>query len=232
MTWEPFPPPHIHGVMKQNIETCTLTYIWIRMLKNEVKDSAEHKGATFNLLQYLMHCYPSSRTLLLRVLIFSFYKMLDYFIAWFVCCNIYNFLLLSLLWPLGVDEEGNKSLVSIYICRKKEIIKSHAFWIQFNFPIRVQRWIRGLNRLFFCQVSEMDNHVMIVLGRLNWILFWVFIFHIPLGVKNISDYAVAIYEVFTKYFQFKILLFCVHLFCIKLGFYMHIYRHFFDGKIQ
>ena len=45
MTWEPFPPPHIHGVMKQNIETCTLTYIWIRMLKNEVKDSAEHKGA-------------------------------------------------------------------------------------------------------------------------------------------------------------------------------------------
>ena len=76
---------------------------------------------------------------------------------------------------------------SAYICREKEIIKSHAFWIQFNFPIRVQRWIRGLNRLFFCQVSEMDNHVMIVLGRLNWILFWVFIFHIPLGVKNISD---------------------------------------------
>ena len=74
---------------------------------------------------------------------------------------------------------------SAYICRVKEIIKSHAFWIQFNFPIRVQRWIRGLNRLFFCQVSEMDNHVMIVLGRLNWILFWVFIFHIPLVVWSI-----------------------------------------------
>ena len=32
------------------------------MLKNEVKDSEEHKGATFNLLQYLMYCYPSSNT--------------------------------------------------------------------------------------------------------------------------------------------------------------------------
>ena len=31
------------------------------MLKNEVKDSAEDEGATFNLLQYLVHCYPSSR---------------------------------------------------------------------------------------------------------------------------------------------------------------------------
>ena len=76
---------------------------------------------------------------------------------------------------------------SAYMCKEKEIIKSHAFWIQFNFPIRVQRWIRGLNRLFFCQVSEMDNHVMIVLGRLNWILFWVFIFHFLLVVRNILD---------------------------------------------
>ena len=94
---------------------------------------------------------------------------------------------------------------SAYICRKKEIIKSHAFWIQFNFPIRVQRWIRGLNRLFFCQVSEMDNHVMIVLGRLNWILFWVFIFHISLAFYA---YAVVIDEVLigifwvTKYCYF------------------------------
>ena len=60
----PFPPPHIHGVMKQNIEKLLLVYLLTyesEMLKNEVKDSAEDKGATFNLLQYLVHCYPSSR---------------------------------------------------------------------------------------------------------------------------------------------------------------------------
>ena len=100
-----------------------------------------------------------------------------------------------------------------YICRKKEIIKSHAFWIQFNFPIRVQRWIRGLNRLFFCQVSEMDNHVMIVLGRLNWILFWVFIFHISLAFCRGHWWSFD-----RNILSNKILLFCVHTFCIKLGF--------------
>ena len=106
---------------------------------------------------------------------------------------------------------------SAYMCKEKEIIKSHAFWIQFNFPIRVQRWIRGLNRLFFCQVSEMDNHVMIVLGRLNWILFWVFIFHFPLVVRNILDS----HWICRFMHQFKILLFCFHLFCMKV-FYAHI----------
>ena len=139
------------------------------------------------------------------------------------------FLLLSRLWPLGVDEEGNKSLVSMYICRKKEIIKSHAFWIQFNFPIRVQRWIRGLNRLFFCQVSEMDNHVMIVLGRLNWILFWVFIFHISLAVYA---YAVAIDEVLIGIFWVTKYCYFVFIHFVSSLVFMHKYHHLFDGKRQ